>query len=113
MKKYYPTYWSGCNPIHEVKDWLYVRNIIRAARKGVKIPPVIIDGPLGGGSLLTGTHRSAANDLLMMMGHEPLIRHIELSDLTDEEQAKYYELVEDQNNDNLNDYLESVEKSYV
>ena len=68
MKKYYPTYWSGCNPIHEVKDWSYVRKIIRARKAGKKIPPIVIDGDRHNGCILNGTHRCAANDLILMMG---------------------------------------------
>ena len=64
---YYPTYWSGCNPIHGVTSWLKVRNLLRAVIRGDKIPPILIDGGLGNGNLLTGTHRSAANDIIMTM----------------------------------------------
>ena len=65
--KYYPTYWSGCNPIHEVTSWSLVRQLVRAAWRGEKIPPILIDGQLHNGNLLNGTHRAAANDILMML----------------------------------------------
>jgi hypothetical protein len=67
MKTYYPTLWSGCNPIHEVIDWAKVRRLIRAVRAGEYIPPVLIDGSIGNGNLLNGTHRAAANDLILML----------------------------------------------
>jgi hypothetical protein len=69
-KHYYPTFWSGCNPIHEVKEWSYVRKLVRAAIRGEKIPAILLDGEVNSGSLLAGTHRCAANDILKMLGKE-------------------------------------------
>ena len=81
MKRYYPTYHLGCNPIHEVRDWRYVRSLIRAARKGDKINPILIEGSIGNGNLLAGTHRAAANDIMMMLGGEPLIKVVSTDEI--------------------------------
>lgn len=85
MKKYYPTYYLGCNPIHEVKDWCKVRRLIRAARCGDKITPILIDGEVGNGNLLAGTHRAAANDIMVMLGDDEnhLIDVVSIDDLDD------------------------------
>jgi hypothetical protein len=81
MKAYYPTYHLGCNPIHEVRNWAYVRKLIRAARRGEEINPILIEGEIGSGSLLAGTHRAAANDLMMMLGGEPLISVVNMDEI--------------------------------
>ncbi len=81
MKAYYPTYHLGCHPIHEVKDWAYVRKLIRAARAGEAINPILIDGEIGSGALLAGTHRAAANDIMVMLGGEALIPVVSLDDI--------------------------------
>lgn len=81
MTDYYPTLHLGCNPIHEVKDWLKVRNLIRAARRGDAIPPIVIDGQIGGGNMLNGTHRAAANDLMIKLGGDPLIPVVSLDEI--------------------------------
>lgn len=81
MKTYYPTHHLGCNPIHEVQDWAYVRKLIRAARKGDAINPILIDGEIGSGTLLAGTHRAAANDIMVMLGGEALIPVVSLSEI--------------------------------
>lgn len=80
-KWYYPTLCMGCNPIHEVRDWCKVRKLVRDALNGAKIRPILIDGTLRNGSLLTGTHRAAANDILMLIGSDIRIPYILLSDL--------------------------------
>lgn len=67
FKQLYPST-MGCNPIHEVRDWLKVRNLIRAALRGDAIPPIIIDAQ--DGNMLTGTHRAAANYLMRKLGRE-------------------------------------------
>lgn len=90
---YYPTYWNGCNPLHAVMDWCKVRKLVRDAKRGDDIPPVLVEG-FGNGNLLTGTHRSAANDVMMMLGGEPLIPAIELGDLSDDVRAKIIEALE-------------------
>lgn len=94
-KHYYPTYWSGCNPIHEVRDWSKVRKLIRDARRGDVIPPIVIDGPLHSGSLITGTHRAAANDILCMMGQEPLIDYVNLDNVLESLDADAREELQD------------------
>ena len=58
---YYPT---GVTPIHEVKQWAKVRSIARAIEAGKDLPPIL----LFGSSLLTGTHRWVANELLARRG---------------------------------------------
>ena len=58
----------GCNPIHEVRDWLKVRNLIRSARRGDAIPAILIDAK--DGNMLTGTHRAAANHILRKLGQD-------------------------------------------
>lgn len=65
IKKYYPREYA---PIHEVDDWSKVRSIMRSAMKGDEIPPILVDGTKGNGSLLTGTHRQAANEILDKLG---------------------------------------------
>ena len=84
-KSYYPTRHHGCNPIHPVTSWSKVRGLIRAARRGDIIPPIIIEGLLGNGNMLSGTHRSAANDIMMMLaGDDPraaLIPVVALDDI--------------------------------
>lgn len=81
MTAYYPTYHLGCNPIHEVKSWSYVRKLIRAARNGKSINPILIEGCIGNCNLLAGTHRAAANDLMLMLGGEALIDVVSLDDI--------------------------------
>lgn len=84
LKTYYPTLHHGCTPIHAVKDWCYVRSILRAARKGVKIPPILIEGSINNGAMVTGTHRSAANDLSIMLGGEALIDVVSIDNWPDD-----------------------------
>jgi hypothetical protein len=60
IKDYYP---KNVIPIHEVQDWSKVRGIVRALKRGEEIPPIVTEGD----QLLTGTHRSAANDLIDML----------------------------------------------
>lgn len=93
-KPYYPTYDHGCNPIHEVRNWAYVRKLVRAVRRGEIINPILISGQLRNGSMLTGTHRSAANDLLAKLGDADRIEvwSVEDMELTDEQQAAVDEL---------------------
>lgn len=81
MKKYYPTMTTGCNPIHPVTNWAYVRKLIRAARSGADINPILIEGSIGNGSLLAGTHRAAANDLMVLLGGEALIPVVSLDEI--------------------------------
>ena len=90
---YFP---KGCNPIHAVRSWMYVRQIIRAARRGEVIPAIVIDGE----NLLTGTHRMTANNLMVRLSEEremspapvliPVVQLVSL-DLTDDQK----ELIED------------------
>lgn len=93
MRAYYPTHHLGCNPIHEVRDWSYVRKLVRAARRGEDINPILIDGEIGNGYLLAGTHRAAANDIMVMLGGEALIPVVSLCDI--EASSDLIEAVED------------------
>ena len=112
QKDYYPTYWSGCNPIHAVRDWCKVRRIIRDARRGAHIPPIIIEGDLGNGNLLTGTHRAAANDICMMLGQEPIVDYIGIEQLPATTIKRYRKAIDRGDNDLANDILASAEKRY-
>jgi hypothetical protein len=103
IKDYYPTYWSGCNPIHPVHSWALVRRLIRALRRGESIPPVLLDG-WRNGNMLTGTHRCAANDIILMLrsrsnrwDNVPLIGYIELSDLPDVQREAVLVCIADDN----------------
>lgn len=60
IKDYYP---KNVIPINEVEDWSKVRSIVRALKRGEEIPPIVTEGD----QLLTGTHRSTANDLIDML----------------------------------------------
>ena len=79
-KCYYPTYDHGCDPIHPVMDWCKVRRLVRDARHGDAIPAIIVDGARGNGVMLTGTHRSAANDILVLLGGKALIPVVSYED---------------------------------
>lgn len=80
MQNYYPQY-AGLTPIHPVTSWAKVRRLVRAARRGHEITPILIEGDLGNGSLLTGTHRAAANDLLEMLGDNCLIECVSIDEI--------------------------------
>ena len=105
---YYPTYWSGCNPIHEVHDWCKVRKLIRDARKGDPIPPILVES-LGNGNLLTGTHRAAANDIVEMLGGEALIPAQELEELPEDIQAEIMMAIDNNQDDYIDDILEAYD----
>lgn len=88
FKTFYP---QGYNPIHPVNDWAYVRKMIRDSRKGISIPAFVVDGE----SLVTGTHRCAANNLMTMlwerreMSPKPaLIEAIQLEDLDIDDETR-------------------------
>jgi len=68
-RPYYP---GGNNPLHAVKDWRKVRSMIRALRRGEGLPMVYMDGKLGSGNWLSGTHRVAASEIRAKLdGVEP------------------------------------------
>ena len=102
-KNYYPTYWSGCTPLHPVNNWQMVRSLVRACKNGKaeSIPAIYTEGDLGSGAMLTGTHRSAANDIIMMLNDKngtniELINHINVEDvLTAEQIAEVCEINDD------------------
>ena len=85
VKPYFP---KGVDALHEVRDWRKVRSLMRAARRGEKVPAYLVsdrsaEWPL----LITGTHRAAANDLLELLGGERLIPVLDLGDLPDSDRA--------------------------
>lgn len=85
---YYPGHSIGAQPIHPVTDWSKVRRIARAMRRGDNIPAVVIDGQIGNCSLVTGTHRVAAAELLGMLGTQANIQTISVDDLDNAEDIK-------------------------
>ena len=94
MREYYPTRTLGCNPIHEVRNWMYVRQIMRAALAGETINPILIEGPIGNGNLLAGTHRAAANDLLDMLGKDARVPVVDLNDIIDDVPEELLDAIE-------------------
>lgn len=52
-------------PLHSVRSWSYVRSIMRAVRRGVELPPIVVDYRIE--QQLTGVHRQAANELLQAL----------------------------------------------
>jgi hypothetical protein len=70
---------QGCNPIHAVNDWCKVRALIRAAKRGDKIPSILID--CKDGNMLTGTHRAAANRIMFSLGINAEIEVVTLDDI--------------------------------
>ena len=113
-KKYYPNYWSGCNPPHHVKDWSLVRSLIRACKNGKAdtIPPIYIEGTLGNGNLITGTHRAAANDIITMLNERndvqiELISWINVNNYLTQEQ--FLEVIEQ---DDPQESIDSIIQDY-
>lgn len=113
MKKYYPTYWSGCTPIHAVNNWSLVRKLVKACINGQAdtIPTIYIDGDLNNGALLTGTHRAAANDIIMMLNDKngtsiELIGYKSVSDLLTSEQMDEVASLNDDAQDLIDAMLE-------
>lgn len=97
MKKtYYPE--IGI-PIHEVRDWVKVRRLIRALREGDDVGVVYIDGEIGNCSILSGTHRLAASEIRSQLdGTEPYadLNIIDINDILDDRCIDVYnELCED------------------
>lgn len=85
---YYPGSSIGAQPIHPVTDWSKVRRIARAMRKGEVVPAIVIDGAAGNCSLVTGTHRVAAMELLQMLGVDVKIDMISVDDLDNADEIK-------------------------
>lgn len=88
LNNYYPGKSIRCEAIHKVRDWSYVRKLIRAAKKGEEIPPILVWGQIGSGQLLNGTHRCAANDIMKDLGYDeclmiPVVTINDLDDLSD------------------------------
>jgi len=106
---YYPTYWSGCNPIHPVKDWDYVDKLVKDSISGSKITPILIDGRLHNGNLLAGTHRSAANDVMLedLNDNDHLIPCVYLDDIQYNNIDLYNRLINACNSDDYSeiDYI--------
>ena len=81
QKDYYP---YGYNPMHPAMDWCKVRKLVRAVLNGVIVPEILVWGE----TLLAGTHRLAANNLLEMLGHDARIGVTDVDDLADEDFAQ-------------------------
>ena len=47
----------------------------------LRLTLILIDGSIGNGSLLAGTHRAAANDIMVMLGGEALIPVVSLDEV--------------------------------
>lgn len=62
-ENYVPS-WAGSGAPHAVMDWNKVYGLVRDARRGAAITPILIDGEEGSGNLLTGVHRAAANTVM-------------------------------------------------
>ena len=92
--KYYPGQSIGARPIHEVISHQYVRTLVREAKKGNIIPPILVDGEIGNCNLLAGTHRLAANELLQKLGQEPLIPVREISTIPEPYRSEILDAVE-------------------
>ena len=59
-------YPQGIKPVHYVRDWIKVRNLVQTAEQAgtERMPPILVDQ----GQLMTGTHRWVANELLERRG---------------------------------------------
>lgn len=77
LPTFYPSL-NGQNPIHEVTDWRKVRRIIRDLRKGANIPAIVTTAD---GCPLNGVHRTAANNLLEMLGSSLSVDVVEIDDV--------------------------------
>lgn len=103
-RNYYP---KNCNPIHEVRSWSYVRKIVRAVRHGEDIPPYLMDGE----TLLSGTHRAAANDLLEMLDDDRRVESIQLGELPESLQDKINDDVSRDDYEDIDSYLDEFFKN--
>jgi len=81
------------NPIHAVQDWCKVRRLVRAVRRGDDVAPILYEGLPNNGTLLAGTHRMMANDILEMLGDRRRIAMVELSNVLDDPEC--YDLTND------------------
>jgi hypothetical protein len=61
--RYEPKGWSVPNP---VEDWAKVRRIARAAERGDEVNPILYEND----TILAGTHRASANELLDTLGRK-------------------------------------------
>jgi hypothetical protein len=80
LKQVYLPADKNCHPIHPVQDWLKVRNIIRALRRGETLPPIMVWGSRA--MQLSGVHRSAANYILEALGDDRRIAVVDFDDLS-------------------------------
>ena len=76
QEKFYPR-----GGVHEVENWCYVRQIVRAVLAGEDIPPYV--------ECFTGTHRAAANHLLEALGKTERIETVDLEKLT-KQQSEFF-----------------------
>lgn len=107
ISTYYP---KSYTPLHEVKDWAKVRRIIRARKAGVAIPAILVDGIIGNGNLLTGTHRCAANEIMEMLGYDDaLMVPVDLlSDLPADKQERIVALISQDDYTEIQEIQEEV-----
>ena len=89
QKKFYPR-----DGVHEVENWCYVRQIVRAVLKGEDVPPYIIS--------FSGTHRAAANHLLEALGKPERIETFDLEKLTPQ-QSEFFGYLVNEDEDYLAD----------
>ena len=101
-KKEYP---RGFAPIHEVKNWSKVRSIIRKAKKE-KIPLFLVSGTEDNGSLMTGTHRLMAKNIMDMLGIDSSNIDYELLE-NREDKDKILEIFELEDFEGIDYYLDN------
>ena len=68
--------------MHPVRDWCKVRYMIRALRRGEQLPTIYMDGPLGSGNWLSGTHRVAASEIRAKLDGLQPYQDLQLFDIT-------------------------------
>lgn len=101
-------YYPSCNnPIHEVKDWCKVRKMIRALRRGESLPTVYVDGPMGSGNWLSGTHRVAASEIRAMLDGTTPYEDLDIINIGDK-LAQLYDSNDDATSWGYDDQLEAI-----
>ena len=84
QEKFYPR-----GGVHEVENWCYVRQIVRAVLNGEDVPAYV--------EYFTGTHRAAANHLLEALGKQERIETVDLEKLTKQQSEFFGYLVNGEN----------------
>ena len=85
QEKFYPR-----GGVHEVVNWAYVRQIVRAVLNGEDVPPYL--------ECFTGTHRAAANHLLEALGKQERIETVDIETLTKQQSEFFGYLVNEDEN---------------